>query len=346
MTVKPIAPSESEWRALYTAADEFYHWQPWRWFDDNCVFGVENPETHEVGYCSVMGALGEVLALAVYLGDAGFAGLENMMQSTPEMPDMDDLTSWQLCLMASFEDRAALKPEDLAVIKSLGLKFRGKQTWPLFRLFEPGHPPWAVDGSQARFLTAALEQAMVVTQTFQNDPSKLLQRPGKVLVRVYQDVGEKRGWASKWRTIPEHPVSASSVPIPDPAFLKKMLKAADQGETVLESDLFYAPASIQMVKGERPTIPRMNVWIESQSGMVLDMVMEEDENFYQRIQQFFIQYIREIGERPRTILVKRRELALILFPVAVALNIEIVITPHLPGVEEFRQGLRDFMQHP
>ena len=73
-------PSSQEWQALFAAAGEFYKLRPWEWMEDSELFGVLNPETGEIGYCCVMGNLGELLALGVYLGTDG---LETylMMQS-------------------------------------------------------------------------------------------------------------------------------------------------------------------------------------------------------------------------------------------------------------------------
>ncbi len=50
------------------------------------VFGVQNPETDEIGFVSVMGALGEHLSLALYLGPEGlysFWGFQQLADSAP-----------------------------------------------------------------------------------------------------------------------------------------------------------------------------------------------------------------------------------------------------------------------
>ena len=57
-----------EWKELYTAAVELKKIEPWAWMYDSDIFGVLNPASGEIGYCCIMGALGEVYALAVYLG--------------------------------------------------------------------------------------------------------------------------------------------------------------------------------------------------------------------------------------------------------------------------------------
>lgn len=44
---------------------------------------------------------------------------------------------YQDCLMCSFEDRNELAGADRKQIKDLGLTFRGKNAWPMFRRMDP-----------------------------------------------------------------------------------------------------------------------------------------------------------------------------------------------------------------
>ena len=67
-------PTIGEWRRLFQAAQSFYELAPWEWMFDCDIFGVQNHETKEVGYLSVLDNSGEVFGLCVYLGSEGFAG--------------------------------------------------------------------------------------------------------------------------------------------------------------------------------------------------------------------------------------------------------------------------------
>src|SRR5579872_5233461 len=127
-------PSPEEWRRLYEAAVVFRDAAPWEWMWDAEVFGVQSPESGEIGYCCVMGRLGEHFALAVYEGSAGLEGLWQMRLDPPS-GDPAEMLALQKCLMASFEDRSLLQKPDLEIIKQLGLKFRGRSVWPLFRSY-------------------------------------------------------------------------------------------------------------------------------------------------------------------------------------------------------------------
>ena len=70
-------PSFEEWQSLYGAAIDYWKMQPWQWVNDTDLFGIKNPEDGEIGYCCVVGALGEFIGLVLYLGAKG---LESYMK--------------------------------------------------------------------------------------------------------------------------------------------------------------------------------------------------------------------------------------------------------------------------
>ncbi len=60
-----ISPSLKEWKNLYEAAIEFKKVECWNWMQDSDIFGVKNPATGEIGYCCILGRLGDYFGLAV-----------------------------------------------------------------------------------------------------------------------------------------------------------------------------------------------------------------------------------------------------------------------------------------
>ena len=130
-------PTLHEFRTLYKAAMRVKEIAPWEWMTETDVFGVENPESNEIGFVSVMGMLGQHLALALYpdtralyrFWDVHHMGGSAPPESVLEIPQ----------LQASFENRDQLSREDRHVMRELGLTFRGRQAWPMFRSYRPGY---------------------------------------------------------------------------------------------------------------------------------------------------------------------------------------------------------------
>lgn len=175
-------PTLEEWCSLYDATRRVRELAPWEWMAEEDLFGVQNPETGELGFVSVMGALGEHYSVAVYLGARGLYDFLTIEEAGDAMPPEAILEVPQL--QASFEDRNVLHDQDRKVIKQLGLKFRGRNAWPLFRSFRPGYFPWYLEADEARFLTVVLEQTLDVAPRFRKAPALREPEDTPYLVRV------------------------------------------------------------------------------------------------------------------------------------------------------------------
>ncbi|MCD6223505.1 MAG: hypothetical protein J7J73_01200 [Deltaproteobacteria bacterium] len=79
------------------------------------------------------------------------------------------------------------------------LKFRGPNSWPLFRSYRPGYHPWYLTSKEAKYLTVALRQAIDVSLRFKNDP-EMLTPPmrNQYLVRVPKKEKDGLRWRDKW----------------------------------------------------------------------------------------------------------------------------------------------------
>lgn len=58
-------PAVSQWQVLYDLARAFWEAGPWRWMSEDSLFGVQDPDTGEVGYCAVIGELKGTYGLVV-----------------------------------------------------------------------------------------------------------------------------------------------------------------------------------------------------------------------------------------------------------------------------------------
>ena len=86
---------------------------------------------HFKGYCVALGDGGVAYGLGVYLGDRSLLNYLTTMRKA---------------------------------MRDLGLRYRGRGRWPIFRSIIPGHWPWYVNGDEARFLTIALDNVRDVAE--------------------------------------------------------------------------------------------------------------------------------------------------------------------------------------
>src|SRR5215470_15005269 len=210
-------PTSDEWGKLYAVAGRVKEMAPWKWMMEDNVFGVRNPERDEIGFVSVMGSGGEHLAVALYQGAVALYDFLALREA-------DSVSAERVLeipqLQASFEDRGHLEKEDRETIKNLSLKFRGANSWPMFRNYTPGMFPWFLTSSEARFLTTALEQLLDVAPRVRDDEDVLWgEEDGEFLVRVPRVEKARLVWEDKIMRVPE-PELKKAAPAPlDPQLL-------------------------------------------------------------------------------------------------------------------------------
>ncbi len=337
------APSQQEWRALYDAAVEFRNLAPWEWMYDSDLFGVQNPVDGEVGYCCVMGNLGEHFALGVYQGTEGLEGYLKIQSGEPESPEIA-LLHYQKCLMASFEDRALLERQDLDVIKGLGLKFRGRNIWPQFRSYLPDYYPWFVTAAEARFLTVALQQSLDMARRFQDAPD-LLEPPreGLYLVRVPERDGAALRWSDQWLAPALLAREQPAAPQIDELRVQRIKRSITAWQGTWEADFFLSPSPIQEHKDERPHYAYMFLWVDRRTGMVMPPQLAAPDRYAAELQNHFLSLIEQARFIPQEVCVLKQEAMELLEPIAQQLGVKLRHSRRLGALEEARNSFMGFM---
>lgn len=331
MCMENKGPTLKESRSLYEAAIKFQKIGCWEWMWENELFGVKDPESGEVGYCSVMGGNKEHFALAVYLGADGFHGFINLESAEAEADAMDAFFK-QRSLMASFEDRTQLAKQDREAIKNLGLRFSGKAAWPLFRSLVPGYGPWFVTGAEARRLTSALEQATATALRLREDKN-LLPDPetGKLLVRARQQDGS---WADENQDFPAEEERVLDLSLAK-ADIDRIAKLPIT-DAVWEGDVTLMPPVPDKV-GERPRVRWLVKWLDRRSGMILSIGFPEG---WEGIRESFLE-TAESGKRlPKEIAIMHPDALLALFPLTALRGIKLTRAKRLPRAEQAERSMQ------
>jgi hypothetical protein len=334
-------PTIEEYRRLYAAAATFKEAAPWTWMTEEELFGVRNPETGEVGYASIMGQLGEHLALGLYLGSQGLDDFLRMIRGDEHENPSFLLETHQL--QASFEDRDALYPEDREVMKALGLKFRGRQAWPAFRSFMPGYLPWLVTSAEARFLTVALEQVVEVTgrlaknRTLLNPP-----REGHVLVRSLT----VSGWADEWFLPPAPPERI--LPPVDATRLAALRQKLPSSRHNLQVDIFPLPGSFKDKDDPRPYLAYNMLVVDAASTFILATEVLSPkptlDALWDQAPEKLLGVLIRFGSLPKQITVRRPWFRRLLGATVTGLGSQIKLAHRLPALDEVRANFEQVLR--
>ena len=330
------SPTLEEWKELYEAAAMFNELACWRWMDDSYVFGVQDPESGEIGYVCVLGQLGEVLGLLAYLGPEGLDVYERLQSGELSETD-EEIRHMQKCLALTFEDRSDLDKDDLAVIKKLGLKFRGRQSWPLFRNHEPGFLPWYLTGGQARFLTTVIRQTMGVAEGLrENRDLRIEPKDGHYLTKVSTTDGKEMVWADEW--LKPNPLPAKEPPVElDEVRLKRLKTAAQRTADAWEVDFFCCPFIVE--EGERPFFPYMSLYVLRKAFQVVNFSLSNRTEYREAFLESFLAFAEETRILPSLLYVSRDTVYDFFSPLAKRLGVDLKKVKNLPALTDAKEHL-------
>ncbi|MDI3538537.1 MAG: hypothetical protein PWQ13_560 [Bacillota bacterium] len=336
--VENAIPEMEDYRRLYQAAEDFKQLACWKWMSDIDIFGVQDPVSGEIGYCSVMGASGKLVGLAVYVGDEGFTYLQSLLEECGIEPTDPDFELMQRCLLVVFENREELTKRDLEIIKMLGLKFRGRKQWPLFRSLLPGYHPWYLNQAEARFLTICLEQAQEVARACRENRNYLPLRGFVYLVRVPESGEEGLRWSDKH-------IYPCPAPAPKPrlAVKQKLVQAIKEScrvsDQVWEVDASFAPVTIQEDRNSRPYYPRLFLCGDTKSGLIIGYDMFKPNDLPKEIQERFLQVVAETKTIPQLVATQNAATRTALQPLAKKLGVTLLKVRALPIIDALREEM-------
>jgi hypothetical protein len=332
-------PTLEDWKSLYETAREFGKIECWKWMADDDLFGVQNPATGEIGYCCIMGMAEEVYGLSAYSGTAGLEGYLKVQCGEVDPEDIETMFI-QDSLTVFYEDRDTVRKEDMEVIKSLGLKFRGRNAWPIFREYKSGYHPWFFTKEEVLFFKILLEQTIDVALRFKDDKTMLApKQQNSYFVRVPSRIDGKITWKDEWLM----PASVQNEELPsgsaDEIRIRRIMSKSLKQQGTLEIDCFLTPAPVQEKKGERPFYPNAVVVIEHSSGIVADLQLADRSERRKTVQEAFLRHIETSKSIPAKVLVRKEEVLKFLEPLAANLNVSIAMSEKLKHMDNFKDGL-------
>jgi hypothetical protein len=337
--MKDTKPTLEDWKSLYEAAKEFSKIESWKWMADDDLFGVQNPVTGEISYCCIMGMAEEVYGLSAYSGSSGLEGYLKVECGEVSPEDVETMFI-QDSLTVFYEDRDTVQREDMEVIKSLGLKFRGRNVWPVFREYKPGYHPWFFTREQTHFFKMLLEQAIDVALRFKQNKALLSPKSrDRYLVRVPSRAEDGITWRDE-RLAPA-PIECEELPLGsvDEVRIRRIKSKSLNQQGTLEIDCFLTPAPVQEKSGERPFYPDAIVVIEHASGIVAELQLADHAERGKIVQETFLRHIETSKSVPKKVLARKEEVFRFLEQLAASLDVSITMTDKLGHMDNFKDGL-------
>ena len=333
-TQTEVNPSREQWLVLHHAFRSYCEARPWERLVNEDVLAVNDPLGHFKGYCVALGDGGIAYGLGVYLGDRGLLNYLTTMTSEEEPCGLEALERG-LALTAVLGDREELGNEERKSMRDLGLRYRGRGRWPIFRSVVPGYWPWYLNGDEARFLTVALDNFWDVAERIGQGVLDLYagRDPSEVLTRSLRD----GVWRDEWEVlrppalpVEEHPVDTDRLrTIGGPAFV---------GSAVWEVTASYIPTGVQDMRGDRPYLPALVMVVEGNSGLTLTVRMLGRVPSVAEKQEPVLQLLEQTDRSPGAMVCDREDTAALLGPITRALGIGLYVGP-TPALDLIKDDL-------
>lgn len=299
--MKRIEASLEEWGDLYRIGTLLWEMEPWQYIWDTDLIELTRPGQAEPVYCSIMGKMGQTFGIAFYEGKKGLDEFSLMLEHDRFGVPAEYATFRMNSLTIYWGDRAQVSPKQYKILKELGYKYRGHNSWMYFIAQKNGFFPFLPNREEVLRLTdysQALISALEYMKTWQ--------------LPVDYEGGEM--FHFDWAPKPED--RKGSVVRPDTGFFmvgivieeKIRRKLAEQKATpqVLEVDLDYLMAGVDDPNHDRPLCPRIALMADHKAKQILyaeNTPWNEDPEV--SLVDILTDWILQNG-RPKRILVRNR----------------------------------------
>ena len=144
-------------------AAEFLVLHPWEFLGDQDLVLMEDPQSRQTCHCSIMGALGDVFSLHVYVGAESYRVFRKIASGKPITAG--DFFASQAAVSVEFVRASELSAPDREVLRWLDYPMRRGGLVPIFRAFRPGYHPWYVTESEGELLARCMQAVIVFCRT-------------------------------------------------------------------------------------------------------------------------------------------------------------------------------------
>ena len=294
---------------MYDLAFQYKGTKLWQQFYDDELFAVRLSDG-EIGYCCVMGRIGEHNALGLYVGDEGFQSyqfLRNADHDSMTDQQMGELVTSQSCLQCSFESKDMLSDEELAEVRRYaephGKTLRGKNAFPQFTKYQPGRFPWQYGSDlDEQRICDALSAAIALKKMLRNYSKtdlgicSLDEEPAKIPMLAFE--GER--WIIKYTALP-----SAEIRYPEPLLLNDVTAARIKQKKktgVWECGTLRLPNAVQEEghEDEAPWYPLALLFVELGNELVQQPIVTDGEDASEMLEQF-AQMLMDGKTVPRTI---------------------------------------------
>jgi hypothetical protein len=335
-------PSFTTMEKLYGLACDLYGLHPWRLLNESQLILVRDSISGETCYCSVMGALGEVYSVHVYIGTESFRLYRRM--EAEEITDPGEFFASQRGVSVEFVPKTELEQPDRELLSAMKHPQGRGVASPIFRAIRPGFLPWFVTEAEAQTLTECLRAVIAVCSSVvsQKSASYWKRKDTYPIVSCIEGNGRQFKVDLVKAILPAEPPVAP-VQLDDETL--RQLRSQDYSvQGVMELDHILSGATIGK-KSERPSFAAIALALDAKTGIVYaPEITDSSVAIGEVLARVFLKTVQDNRTLPKEVRVRSQKLKDSLAPLMEAFDVSVRVVSQLPAADEARAGLLGFLQ--
>lgn len=331
-----VVAHKDEWMALYTVIEKIRKAVIWRKIADDEIIAIQNPETQEYTYCSVMGGVGKFYGIGLYQGDAGLASLLKIFGDNDALPHYQ-LRTISDCLMLSFVDRTEIEGDNFERLSKLRLYQGEYHRLPELMQHTPGLRPWhEIKIEEVEWATTVLDQVLKVASKVST--GDLL--PSLLDMEATSRVKQKVNWKTELLSLPNFTGEVNKkddYPFKNEIVLHQ-LKHTPKSKQSIQVDAVSAPAVIQESAEQRPYHPKLVLCVDEADAKVVNAQSYADHEIDPKaILDVIIDTC--LKGKPKKLIVRKNTIEWIVREFCKKTGIQLVVKDHLYELDEVMEHL-------
>jgi hypothetical protein len=334
-------PSFSALVDLYELATRLFELRPWKLLHEGELTLVRNSASGDICYCSVMGSLGEVIAMHAYIGQESFRLYHRI--AAEELADPGEFFATQRSVYVEFVPRKDLERQDRDLLAWLGHPQTRGMASPIFRAIRPGFFPWFVNAEEAQILAECIQATIVVsTAVVEHETADFWDGADR-----YPMVSRVEGQQRRYQIdvveakVPDEP------PVVPVQFATDMLAQVRRKDYpvrgVMELDYIFSGTPIGK-KNERMASSCVALAVDAASGFLYSPeVTQSNAEAGEALAKVFLKAVQANRALPREVRVRTQRLKNAIAPLMESFGVEVRSSSKLFAADEARSALIGFL---
>jgi len=331
---------------LYELATALYVVQPWNFLKEQDIFLLQDVESGEICYCSIMGALGEIFSLQVYVGAESYRFFRRL--STGRLAAPGDFFASMRAVSVEYVPANERTPPDRELLAAFGYPNKRGQRAPIFRAIRPGYQPWYVTEGEGKLLVSCLKAALAyctyVLEMGEIDDSQ----EEDEFPFLEPEPADNTGMRFKLHFVkaPEPPLAAPQPTELDENLVGDILHENLPRTGALEAEHFFTTTPVGE-RDQRKACVRMALVSDAKSGLAFAPELGgPGDSTGQLLVRALLGAMRKGRFVPLEVRVGQNESKILLGKLAERLGFDVRVTKSLPAVNDFKDHLFEMMGIP